>query len=259
MGILNDIVDHKRREVAARKEPRPLRALIEDRLARPDRDFEQALREPGMSVIAEFKRRSPSKGPLRESTDVREIAPVYAANGASAISVLTDKQFFGGSEDDLRSARSVTTLPVLRKDFIIDEYQIHESACIGADAILLIVRILTDVQLRDFIQLARDCNLPALVETHDEDEIARALDCGARIVGVNSRNLDTFEVSLDTALRLKAMIPPECITVAESGIHTRDDVERLQSARYDAILVGETLMRASDSGRKLAELLGAVS
>ena len=259
MDILNEIVEHKRREVAARRERRPLRVLIDEPERRPGRDFEAALRKPGLSVIAEFKRRSPSKGLLREGANVRSISADYAECGASALSILTDNEFFGGSEDDLRSAREVTRLPVLRKDFVIDPYQVHESASIGADAVLLIVRILTNEQLRELLEVARKCSLAALVETHERSEITRALDCGARIVGVNSRNLDTLEVSLETALGLKQDIPPECVAVAESGIHTRGDVERLAEAGYDAILVGQALMGAPDPGRKLAELLGAAS
>lgn len=257
MDFLRQIVEHKLKEVAARQKERPLR--LDDLPIRQVRDFAQALHKSGLSVIAEFKRRSPSKGNLRENADIRAITTSYWNYGASALSVLTDERFFGGSEDDLRPAREVTRLPVLRKEFIVDEHQIYESAYIGADAILLIVRILTDGQLRKFLDVAHRCGLPALVETHDQGEIARAVTCGAQIIGVNNRNLDTFEVNLDTALDLKKKIPDQCITVAESGIHTRADVERLEAAGYDAILVGETLMRAADPGRKLAELLGRSS
>ena len=255
MNVLDKIVEHKRREVAERKRARPLDEL---RAASADspRDFAGALRRPGVSVIAEFKRQSPSKGTLRENADVTEVVTAYAANGAAALSVLTDHEFFGGGEDDLQAARAAVELPIIRKDFTIDEYQIHEARSIGADAILLIVRILTDEQTRGFVRLAHDLGLAALVETHTAKELDRALHCGAKIVGVNSRDLDTFEVNLERTLELKRQIPSYCIAVAESGIHTRADVERVGAAGYDAILVGEALMRADDPGRKLAELLG---
>jgi indole-3-glycerol phosphate synthase len=256
MAFLSEIVAHKRTEVEARKRARPLAELC--RPARPGlRDFAAALRRPGISAIAEIKRRSPSKGPLREDLGVERIARSYQQNGAAALSVLTEQRFFGGSEGDLRLAREATELPVLRKDFTIDEYQIHEARQIGADAILLIVRILSDAQLRDYLLLARELRLAVLVEVHDEQELGRAAACGAEIIGVNSRDLDTFVVNLDTALRLKVCVPAGCITVAESGIRTRDDVKRLEDAGYDAILVGEALLRARDPGGKLAELLGA--
>lgn len=255
MSVLEDIVVHKQRELAERQRACPL-----DQLRRAPspatRDFAGALRSAGISAITEIKRRSPSKGLLCESLDVAAIARDYQRNGSAALSVLTDQEFFGGCDDDLRLARDNTDLPVLRKDFTIDEYQIYEARHIGADAILLIARILRDGQIRRFLELARELGLTALVEVHDEAELARVVDCGAEVIGVNSRNLDTFEVSLDTALRLKAGIPDRCLAVAESGIHTRADVARLARAGYDAILVGEALVRAPDPGRKLAELLG---
>jgi len=256
MDFLSKIVAHKRDEVEARKRAHPLNELRSSVLPGL-RDFAAALRRPGVSAIAEIKRRSPSKGPLRADLAVERVARSYQQNGATALSVLTEQRFFGGSEDDLRLAREATDLPVLRKDFTIDEYQIHEARQIGADAILLIARILGDTQLRDYLLLARELELAALVEVHDEQELGRAAACGAEIVGVNNRNLDTFVVDLDTAVRLKARVPAGCITVAESGIRTRDDVKRLEDAGYDAILVGEALLRARDAGDKLAELLGA--
>lgn len=258
MDFLSEILAHKREEVDTRKRARPLAGLRRPTLPTL-RDFAAALRTPGISVIAEIKRRSPSKGPLREDVEVERVARSYQQNGAAALSVLTERRFFGGSEDDLRLARGTTDLPVLRKDFTIDEYQIHEARQIGADAILLIVRILSDAQLRDYLLLARELELAALAEVHDEEELSRAAACDAEIIGVNSRNLDTFVVNLETALHLRARIPDSCTVVAESGIHTRDDVRRLEDAGYDAILVGEALMQARDAGRKLAELLGAAS
>ena len=282
MDILREIVEHKRADVESCRRRRPLG--VDDVLARGDGDsriqngrlggrplqngpvrvgdacdFCEALGAPGLSVIAEFKRRSPSKGTLREAADAGAIAAAYRANGAAALSVLTDERYFGGNERDLREARDAAGLPALRKDFIVDEYQVFESALIGADAILLIARILSDAELRRFLDLAGRCGLATLVETHNAEEIERAVAADATIIGVNSRDLDTFEVNLDTALRLRAMIPDGCVTVAESGIHTREDVERVAAAGYDAMLVGESLMRSPDPGRKLAELLGRPS
>jgi indole-3-glycerol phosphate synthase len=254
MSFLTRILECKRREVAQRQRARPLDAFAQP--PSPPRDFAAALRRPGIAAIAEIKRRSPSKGPLREELDVAAIARGYVQSGAAAISVLTDREFFGGSEADLRLAKAAVDVPVLRKDFTIDPYQIYEARQMGADAILLIARILSEAQLREYARLAHQLGLTALVEVHDEEELTRAVDCQARIVGVNSRNLDTFEVSLDTALRLKKEIPDDCVTVAESGIRTPGDVRRLEAAGYDAILVGEVLMCAPDPGCKLAELLG---
>jgi len=258
MDFLTQIVAHKRKEVALRRRERPLDQLRKA-VSRPPRDFAAALRKPGIAAIAEIKRRSPSQGPLCEELDVAAVARSYTHGGAAALSVLTDREFFGGSEEDLRLAGESIALPVLRKDFTIDGYQIHEARQLGADAILLIVRILGDDEIRRYLQAARELGLATLVEVHDETELGRAVDCGARIIGINNRNLDTFEVSLDTALRLKQDIPEGCIAVAESGIQTREDVARLAAAGYDAILVGEALMRAADPGAKLAELLGAAS
>jgi indole-3-glycerol phosphate synthase len=255
MDFLTEIVAHKRREVAARRRERPLDQLKES-VPRPPRDFTAALRRSGIAAIAEIKRRSPSRGPLCGELDVAAVARSYARGGAAALSVLTDREFFGGSAADLQLASESVTLPVLRKDFTIDEYQIHEAQQLGADAVLLIVRMLGDGEIRRYLETTRQLGLAALVEVHDEAELDRAVDCGAEIIGVNNRNLDTFDVDLGVALRLKEGIPDGCVAVAESGIQTRADVARLAAAGYDAILAGEALMRAADPGAKLADLLG---
>lgn len=255
MTILDTIVKQKRAEVAERKTLRPLSAL-RDLPATPVRDFAAALARPGLSVIAEFKRRSPSRGLLAESLDPALVARAYEAGGAGSMSVLTDREFFGGSEADLQAARAAVCLPVIRKDFTIDEYQVHEARAIGADAVLLIVRILDDALLRELLAAAAGLGLAALVETHTADEVDRALAAGARIIGVNSRDLDTFEVRLDAALALRPRIG-DAIAVAESGIQTADDARRVRAAGFDAILVGESLVRAGDPQAKIAELLGA--
>ncbi len=255
MDFLRTIVARKQDELADRRKRVPLEAL-RDRPLPTVRDFAAALRSPGVSAIAEIKRKSPSKGLLREDLDPCEIAKSYQDNGAAAISVLTDREFFGGSPEDLTSVKQAVSLPVLRKDFVIDAYQLYESRSMGADAVLLIVRILSPAQLREYVALARELELATLVEVHDEHEVERAVQSGAAIVGVNNRNLETFEVSLETALRLKPNIPADRIAVTESGIRGREDALRLAAAGYDAILVGESLMKAENPGTKLRELLG---
>ncbi len=255
MSELDAIVEHKRQEVAERRARRPLSAL-RDRPLPPARDFAAALRRPGLSAIAEIKRRSPSRGAIRESLDVVGIAGEYAKSEAVALSVLTETSRFGGSDEDLIRARAAVDLPVLRKDFTIDEYQIHEARAIGADALLLIVRILSSVQLRDFLAAAGAVGITALVEVHDERELERALELDASIIGVNNRNLETLRVELSTSLRLRQKIPAGRLAIAESGIETRDDVQRIEDAGYDAMLIGESLLRAASPGGKLRELLG---
>ncbi len=255
--MLTRIVATKRTEIEQRRASAPLEALRTQRRG-PVRDFTAAMRAPGVSAIAEIKRRSPSKGMLRAELEPAAVALQYAHGGAAALSVLTDFEFFAGTDEDLRRARGAVPLPVLRKDFTLDDYQVHEAAALGADAILLIVRILEDSQLGLLLESAGKLGLAALVEVHDQVELRRALGCGAELIGVNSRDLDTFEVDLQRGLALLDRIPDDCIAVAESGIRTREDVLRAESAGCDAILVGEALMRAANPGVKLAELLGRV-
>ncbi len=252
MSLLAEIVEQKRLEVASRKiAPRLANALPETR------DFAGALRRPGLSVVAEIKRRSPSRGAIREGLDPAEVAHEYAAAGAAALSVLTESRWFGGSDGDLSQARDATPLPVLRKDFTIDAFQIEEARAIGADAVLLIARILSDEELRVLLSTARSSELAALVEVHDERELDRATAAGAAIIGINSRDLDTLRIDLAVALRLRERLPSGFITVAESGIHTGDDVRRVVDAGFDGMLVGESLLRADRPGEKLRELLEA--
>ncbi len=253
--MLERIIVRKREEVSERRMRRPLAALREFPAA-PPRDFSAAIAAPGLSVIAEIKRRSPSRGVLREDLDPRDLARSYERGGAAALSVLTDREFFGGSEQDLQEARACVGLPVLRKDFTIDEYQVHEARALGADAILLIVRVLSRTQLSELLAAAAAAGLAALVEVHDETELETAVACGAVLVGVNNRDLGTFEVSLEVARRLRPRIPPGCLCVAESGIETREDMRVLESLGYDAVLIGEALVRAADPGGRLRELRG---
>jgi|SRR5579871_1187885 len=251
-GILAQIVEKKKLELSRRE------AGVERRAADSvsgRRDFLAALTGSKPAVIAEIKQASPSRGCLTETFDPAATAKGYETGGAAALSVLTDQQYFRGSLADLAQARSAVALPVLRKDFTIDTYHVHEAAAHGADAILLIAAILTERQMRDFRELAESYRMAALVEVHDAEELAPALDSGARIVGVNNRDLSTFEVHLDTALRLAPKIPSGVVRVAESGIHSAADVRYLSDAGYQAFLVGEHLMKSPDPAAALRALL----
>ncbi|HUI43987.1 MAG TPA: indole-3-glycerol phosphate synthase TrpC [Terriglobia bacterium] len=223
------------------------------------RDFEAVLAVEGLGVIAELKRASPSRGVLSRDYRPGEIAPSYEAGGAVALSVLTEEEFFRGSLDHLRQAREAVSLPVLRKDFVFDPYQVFESVAAGADALLLIVAALGDDELRELIDLSSRLRIAALVEVHHEEEARRAVAAGARIIGVNNRDLRTFEVTLETSLRLRPVIPAGCLAVSESGISSATDLARLCEAGFDAVLIGERLIAQPDPGRALAELLEARS
>lgn len=218
--------------------------------------FEQALSQPGLSFICEVKRASPSKGLIAPHFPYKEIAKEYEAAGAAAISCLTERDYFQGSIDYLKDIASQVSIPVLRKDFIIDEYQIYEARANGAAAVLLICAILDDDTLRRFFALADSLGLSALVEAHDEQEVRRAIAAGARIIGVNNRNLKDFTVSLSTSCHLRPMVPHSILFVAESGIKTAAHTKTLREYGVDAVLIGETLMRAADKKTKLAELAG---
>jgi indole-3-glycerol phosphate synthase len=258
MGVLDEIVAHKREEVAARRVARPLAGLEAacQRLA-PARELAEALTPgPGRRVrlIAEVKKASPSKGVLAGDLDVTAQARAYAAAGADAVSVLTDARWFKGSLDDLIAVRAAVSRPVLRKDFTVDEYQLWEARAVGADAALLIVAALDRGALRDLYQAAKGIGVHPVVEAHTAAELEEALALGARVIGVNNRNLQTLETDLATSLRLLPLVPPGHIAVAESGIFTRDDVERVARAGAHAVLVGEALVRASDVAAKVREL-----
>jgi indole-3-glycerol phosphate synthase len=224
------------------------------------RSFVDAIRTQaahrGMAVISEIKRRSPSKGDLDLGLDAAVVASDYEAGGAACLSVLTDSDFFGGSRDDLQAARSACALPVLRKDFTVSALDVCDARAMGADAVLLIVAALSDEELAIFLDVARQLELTALVEVHDEAELQQALAAGAEVVGVNQRDLRTFEVDHQRALKLGGMMPDGVVAVAESGIRDSDDVRRLSEAGYQAVLVGETLMRSGDRRASVQELLG---
>lgn len=256
-NILERIVFAKRREIAARREEVPEQVLEERRVAAPAvRDFRAALLgAPGMAIIAEVKKASPSAGVLRVDFDPVAIARSYAEHGASAISVLTDEPFFQGRLSDLTAVRQAVAPPVLRKDFLLDLYQVLEARVAGADAVLLIAEILDDDTMSALLRRTHELGMDALVELYEPDNLPRVLACGARIVGVNNRNLRTFVTALDRTLALAERVPTDVCLVSESGIRTREDMQRLQAAGVRAVLIGETLMRAADIGAKMRELM----
>ena len=257
--ILNRILERKQEEIAERSRRTTLAELRRHADgASPARGFRAALgvRVAGgeAAVIAEIKKASPSKGVIREDFDPPTIARAYQAGGAACLSVLTDRDFFQGSEDYLRDARSACELPVIRKDFIIDAYQLTESRAIGADCILLIVAALEDAALADLHAGAHELGMDVLVEVHDRDELERALELDLDLVGINNRDLRTFETRLDTTLDLLDAVPEGCLVVTESGIHSREDVALMRSHGVHAFLVGEAFMRAADPGQALRDL-----
>jgi indole-3-glycerol phosphate synthase len=257
--ILNRILARKQQEISARRQTVSLDSLQQQaEAASAPRGFVAALKrrvEQGESaVIAEIKKASPSKGVIRENFDVVEIAQSYEAGGASCLSVLTDQDFFQGHEDFLVAARSACQLPVIRKDFIVDSYQVVESRAIGADCILLIVAALDDATLAGLHHEARTLGMDVLVEVHNREELERALKLELELVGINNRDLRTFDTSLDTTINLLELIPAGCLVVTESGIHSREDVDLMRQHDVNAFLVGEAFMRVPDPGQGLREL-----
>jgi indole-3-glycerol phosphate synthase len=257
VSFLEDIVETTLEDVQRRRAAVPVESLVAQiGPPRRGRPFSEALIAPGVSLIAEMKRASPSRGPIHPDADAAEVVRAYQAAGAAACSILTEPHFFGGSLDDLRAARAACTLPLLRKDFIVDEYQLVEARLAGADAALLIVAALDPQALVDLLGFAQDLGLDCLVEVHDEDDAEIAVESGAEIVGINNRNLKTLEVDAETVLRLLPDIPAGTVVVAESGISDPADVRRLEEAGVDAILVGEALMSAPDPAEAVRHLLG---
>ena len=254
--ILDKIISVKKEEVAHLKQTRrlqELKAVLRD--LPPVRDFRKAISGKECAIITEVKRRSPSRGIIREDFDPVKIASVYEKNGAAAISVLTDKQFFGGDEKYLVDIKKNVRLPLLRKDFIIDPYQVYETRGLSADAFLLIACLLEEEQLKEYIQLADSLGLSALVEIHSRAELDKAIAAKARIIGINNRDLKTFTTDLRTSLDIAPHIPTDRIVISESGIHTRRDIESLMKAGIHAFLIGESLMLSNNIGKKLRELL----
>ena len=256
-GILAEIVEHKRAGVASRCGLRPLAEVRRSAEAAPaTRGFAEAIETRDPAVIAEIKRASPSEGVIRAEFDPVSIATSYERAGAACLSVLTDERYFLGCDGHLAEARNATKLPALRKDFIVDPYQVYESRSLGADCLLLIAAALDEGQLGDLARLGEDLGLDVLVEVHDRGELEAALDLEAKMVGINNRNLATFTTNLDTTIDLLSVIPDDVTVVAESGIHTRDDVRRLRDAGVHAFLVGTALMREPDPGVALERLFG---
>jgi indole-3-glycerol phosphate synthase len=256
--ILDAIAARARVRVEEKKKKKPPEAVAEEArlLYKAEFRFEQVLRREGLSFICEIKKASPSKGVLSEDFPYLQIAKEYEEAGADAISVLTEPEWFLGSDAYLSEIRKTVGLPLLRKDFIVDSYQIYEAKLLGADAILLICALLDRKELEEDIGIAYSLGLSAVVEAHTEAEAGMAVTSGARIVGVNNRDLKTFEVDVSTSVRLRKLIPDDVLFISESGIKTPEDIARLRESRIDAVLIGETLMRSSDRKKILAELRG---
>lgn len=258
-NFLEEIVLHKRMEVQSGKQSSDRDAMIQAAHAgAPVRSFLNALTEcPPPCIIAEIKRKSPSKGELIQAPDVKKIAQGFATEGAAALSVLTDERYFGGTLDDLRNIRSSVDIPVLRKDFIVDEFQIYESRAAGADTVLLIVKVLGN-QLVRFIELSRELGMEPLVEIHNEDELNTAIDAGSRIVGINSRNLESFVTTTAVVLRLIEHVPKHLLTIAESGITSSEIISELMQSGVHGFLIGEAFMRAPSPEKKLKEFIDKI-
>ncbi len=260
MTILDELAAHARERLAAAKREKPLEVIRRQALALPKGDFafENAMKKPGVSFICECKKASPSKGIIAPDFPYLEIAKEYEAAGADGISVLTEPKWFLGSDRYLQEIAQSVSLPCLRKDFTVDAYMIYEAKLLGASAVLLICSILGEDVLREYIGLCDELGLSALVEAHDGEEVGMALRAGARMIGVNNRNLRDFSVDTDLSRRLRALIPSDVVFVSESGVRTAEDIRKLRETGADAVLVGETLMRAPDKAAKLAQLRGAV-
>ncbi len=253
---LKDILSHKRLEVQKLKQSGIMVSGSSD--IPKVRNFKEAVSAPGkVNLIAEIKFASPSAGRIRKAKDPIELARVYEENGASAISLVTERRFFDGDIGQLPLIKKAVGVPVLRKDFIIDEIQVTESLLYGADAILLIARILGEERLRSLFEMSKDLGLSALVEVHDEVDLEQALNCGAELIGINNRDLDTFKVDLNTTIRLATLVPEHCTVVSESGINNTEDVKRVLDAGVNAILVGTAIMKAKDVAEKVRELMTA--
>lgn len=255
-SVLDRIIEARRTAVSHRKRliPEPVLRMAVSK-AKPVRDFAAALSRDGVNIIAELKKASPSRGVLRKDFDPKLLAPQLEQAGAVALSVLTEEEFFQGSLKDLRLARAAVAVPLLRKDFMLEPWQVWEARATGADSFLLIVTALSDATLRDLLRLGRDLGMEPLVEVHTREELARALDAGARIIGVNNRDLRTMDVRLETSLELVAEIPDDCIAVSESGLRSAADIAQLRAAGFDAFLIGEHLMTAPDPAAALRALL----
>ena len=260
MTILDQLAENARKRVAEAKKKVPLEEIKRQALSMPkgNFNFENALKKPDISFICECKKASPSKGLIAPDFPYLQIAKEYEAAGADCISVLTEPKWFLGSDEYLREIANAVSVPCLRKDFTVDEYMIYEAKVCGASAVLLICSILGEAEIKEYIHVCDDLGLSALVEAHDEKEVQTALNAGARIIGVNNRNLKDFSVNTDNSRKLRELIPTNILFVSESGVKTAEDVAALREVGADAVLIGETLMRAADKKAKLAELQGTV-
>jgi len=260
MTILDELADYARIRVAKAKESVSADEVKSAAKAMPKGDFafEKALKKPGVSFICECKKASPSKGLIAPDFPYLQIAKEYEAAGADCISVLTEPKWFLGSDEYLREITAAVKIPCIRKDFTVDEYMIYEAKLLGASAVLLICSILSESDIKKYIGICDELGLSALVETHDADEVAMALRAGARVIGVNNRNLKDFSVNTDNSRSLRGMIPEDVVFVSESGVKNADDVKKLREIGADAVLIGETLMRAEDKNAKLKELKGEI-
>ena len=258
MNILDELAEYAKVRVEEAKKQRPLAEVKSQALAmaKGDFEFEKALKKEGMSFICECKKASPSKGIIAEEFDYLTIAKDYEAAGADCISVLTEPKWFLGSDEYLKEIAASVSIPVIRKDFTVDEYMIYEAKILGAKAVLLICSILSEEQIREYIRICDTLGISALVEAHDEAEIQMAAHAGARVIGVNNRNLKDFSVDTSNSRRLRQLIPDEVVFVSESGIKDARDIELLNEAKVDGVLIGETLMKAEDKAAKLKELRG---
>ncbi len=257
--ILDEIAAYTKERIEYEKSKLPLneiRAQAKDLNADTGYIFEKALAKPGISFICEAKKASPSKGIIAEDFPYVRIAKEYEAAGADAMSVLTEPKWFMGKDEYLKEIRKEITIPIIRKDFTVDEYMIYQAKLMGADAVLLICAILSDTQLQEYYGIADELGLSALIETHDEEEVQRALKAKARIIGVNNRNLKDFTVDIENSVRLRNMVPEDILFVSESGMKTRSDIARLEENGTNAVLIGETFMRSSDKAAMLNELRG---
>lgn len=253
MDILSVIVKKTKKQVALKKKNKPLENLL-DSYHKAKRNFKSIFRKGSISIIAEIKRSSPSEGIIRDKLDPVHIARLYESSGVDAISVVTNQEFFGGSSDFIPIVKTAINLPLLRKDFIIDEYQIHESLALGADAILIIARILSREELSRFTKLTLKLGMTPIVEVHTVDDIKKALNTETKIIGINNRNLENFKVDLNVSLKLKSYIPDGYYTISESGIKNRRDITMLLRMGFDGALVGTSLLRATDIAKKIKEL-----
>ena len=259
--ILNEIIANKKEELTRLKADFPEKGLVQGLKMRikhlpPTRDFIKAVSGNDIKIIAEVKKASPSKGIIKKDFNPVEIAKTYEMNGAAAISVLTEEKYFHGHIDYLREIKEEVSLPLLRKDFIFDEYQVYESRAAGADALLLIARVLEKKEVEDFLDLSHDLSMSCVVEVHDEEELEKVLSTKAKLIGINNRDLKTFKTDIKTTLNLAAKIPKDRIVVSESGINNYHDIDFLRGAGVNVFLVGEAIMREKDMGRKLKELRG---